>query len=152
MKKNLLGLTFTLCIFLLNTINVFGQKSKELEFPTGWQGFKGTLLVVDEYDKGPYHDKLNDFFTSVYTAKVIFITQIDTFAYKPKDYPYLIKRDYKASGPFVGVAGGTSSYTSWRFCLVETNNLTGVCTKSYNQNKWDKGLKFFVEQLENARK
>ncbi|MEO7307351.1 MAG: hypothetical protein ABIR78_03250 [Ferruginibacter sp.] len=152
MKKKIVTLAFTLCIFALNSTNVFGQKNKELEFPAEWKGFNGTLLVVDEYDKGPYHDQLTDLFTSVYTAKVKFISQIDTVLYKPKDYPYLVKRDFKASGQFGGVAGSSSSYTSWHFCLVETNNLTGVCTKSYNQNKWDKGLKFFVEQLENARK
>ena len=100
MKKNFVTLVFTMCIFSMHSIKIFGQKNKELDFPAGWRGFKGTLLVVDEYDKGPYHDQLNDLFTSVYTAKVIFITEIDTVLYKSKNYPYLVKRDFKSSGPF----------------------------------------------------
>jgi hypothetical protein len=152
MKKKFVTSFFVFYFFSIFSIPVFGQKNKDLEFPSEWQGFKGTLLVVDEYDKGPYHDKLNDLFTSVYTGKVVFIKKIDTIAYKPKDYPFLVHRDYKASGPFVGVAGGSTSYTQWRFCLVESSNLEGVCTKAYNQNKWNKGLIYFVEQLESSRK
>ena len=60
-------------------------------------------------------------------------------------------RDFKNQGPYKGVAGGTGSSYSWHFCLVDTKNLSKVCSKSYSQTKWDKGLKIFVEQLEIAR-
>ena len=152
MKKQLTYSTLALFILILQNLDGFGQKSKELEFFNGWKGFNGTLLVVDEYDKGPYHEKLNDYFTSIYSGKVIFIAQIDTNAYKPQNYPYLVNRNFKSTGPYAGAGGGSSSFTYDRYCLLETRTLTGMCTKSYNQNKWEKGLKHFVEELESARK
>lgn len=152
MKKKITFAALTLFVLTLLNLNSFGQKRKDLEFPDGWKGFNGTLLVVDEYEKGPYHEKLNDYFTSIFTGKVMFISQIDTNSYKPQKYPFIIHRDFKSSGPYKGAGGGTGSFFYQRFCLLETSTLSGACTKSLNQNKWEKGLKQFVEQLEAARK